>query len=894
MEKILIVEDEKISALDCKEKLESAGYDVVGVAHNGETAIELTASQKPDLILMDINLKNQFDGIDTAHRILENHNLPIIYTTVYSDEATLDRAKYTNPFGYLVKPFSDEDLRVTVEMAIHKFKMEQVLIESENAFRLSEAQFKSITQSVHDLIILLDKNGTILFTNDQLEKFLGYKVNEVIGRSFTKYIPEEETPRCLAELNDLFQGIAPRTFITKVFDKNGNLRDIDSHGILVDYKDRMAVQVTIRDITERMLAENKLLESEKSYKSLFNSVTEAIYVHDENGIFIDVNEGAMKMYGYSREELIGKTPQFVSAPNKNDLEHVKNILKRVMLTGVSEAFEFWGKRKNSEIFPKEVVSNKCKYFGTDVIISTARDVTERKKAECDLHESKTKYENLAKLMRLMCDNVPDMIWAKDLNKNYLFANKAICENLLCANETDEPLGKSDLYFADRQRQANPDKPDWHTFGEICVDSDSIVMNEKKTGRFEEFGNVKGKHLVLDVFKTPFVDEKGEIIGTVGSARDITEEKAIQAKLAESEERYRNFMQLSLICVYAFDARSKKIIDSNFAFRETLGYSIDELSQLTIYDFIFHDRLNIDEMIDKILKVGPVNIGERNWRRKDGQLIPMLVTATRMLVNGKDLIFVAANNITERKKIEKEINEKNDLLEKINLEKDKFFSIVAHDLKSPFQGFIGLTEMLAKNSDKLSKEKLKSISKEMHLSARNLYSLLKNLLEWTMVQKGEFEVELWFISLSETVRTVLTAVENTAARKGITIINQIKSDVQVYADYSLLNSILLNLVSNAVKFTNHGGEIIIDSKLLTDNQIEISVKDNGIGMSEELRNRLFRIDEKVGRIGTDNEPSTGLGLLLCKEFIEKLNGTIRVESKEGEGSVFYFTLPLKNG
>jgi PAS domain S-box-containing protein len=130
----------------------------------------------------------------------------------------------------------------------------------------------------------------------------------------------------------------------------------------------------------------------------------------------------------------------------------------------------------------------------------------------------------------MCDNVPDMIWAKDTGKRYIFANRALCEKLLCASDSHEPLGKDDVYFANRERDSHSDNPEWHTFGELCQDSDQIILETLDTGRFEEKGNIRGELLILDVYKAPFRDDKGEIIGVVGYGRDITAQKLTEKEL----------------------------------------------------------------------------------------------------------------------------------------------------------------------------------------------------------------------------------------------------------------------------------------------------------------------------------------------------------------------------
>ncbi len=168
----------------------------------------------------------------------------------------------------------------------------------------------------------------------------------------------------------------------------------------------------------------------------------------------------------------------------------------------------------------------------------AWDIVLRKRAESELKESEEKYRSLFTLLRSMCDNVPDMIWAKDLDKRYIFANKALCRDLLQAENTDEPIGKTDLFFALRERGRFPDDPSWHTFGELCRDSDQIAMDAGEKRQFDEFGNVRGRFLFLDVHKAPFIDEHGRAIGTVGSARDVTlhrqAEEALRHSLEEKE------------------------------------------------------------------------------------------------------------------------------------------------------------------------------------------------------------------------------------------------------------------------------------------------------------------------------------------------------------------------
>jgi signal transduction histidine kinase len=260
-------------------------------------------------------------------------------------------------------------------------------------------------------------------------------------------------------------------------------------------------------------------------------------------------------------------------------------------------------------------------------------------------------------------------------------------------------------------------------------------------------------------------------------------------------------------------------------------------------------------------------------------------STLALVNARKFDeILSANNTIKEYSAQLEIN---------NIEKDKFFSIIAHDLLSPLSGFIGLTEMMAEDTIDFSIKELQNISKNMQISASNLFALLKNLLEWSRIQRGMIEINKVQLDLKSIVAEIQNIQAASAIKKQIELIDTIPFGTIIFADKHMISTIIRNLVSNALKFTKQGGKIeigIIESSV---EQTEIYIKDTGIGMNEYILNNLFKIDKKVSRSGTNNEPSTGLGLLLCKEFIEKHGGKIWAESEEGKGSTFYFSLPKEN-
>ncbi|MHB8903777.1 MAG: sensor histidine kinase [Patescibacteria group bacterium] len=241
---------------------------------------------------------------------------------------------------------------------------------------------------------------------------------------------------------------------------------------------------------------------------------------------------------------------------------------------------------------------------------------------------------------------------------------------------------------------------------------------------------------------------------------------------------------------------------------------------------------------------------------------------------------------------KEINKKNlaeiASLKNQNSEKDKFFSIIAHDLRGPLSSFLGLSECLMEDVQSMSIKDLQSLAESMHGSAKKLFALLENLLIWSKSRMGATQPVMQPVLLLTLMDKVESMYRAAADKKGLSI-EKIDGDLMINCDDYLVETVLRNLIGNAVKFCNQGDKITISAEQF-EHEVLVSVMDTGIGMSEEIVQGLFRLDSKVQQIGTAGEPSTGLGLLLCKEFVELHGGRIWAESEKGFGSAFHFTIP----
>lgn len=284
--------------------------------------------------------------------------------------------------------------------------------------------------------------------------------------------------------------------------------------------------------------------------------------------------------------------------------------------------------------------------------------------------------------------------------------------------------------------------------------------------------------------------------------------------------------------------------------------------------------------NKLLILGGINVSQLLAQNESMHLLNReIINLQRQLIKEKLLL---ENTL-------KELNSTNSELQELNATKDKFFSIIAHDLRSPFSSIVAISELLAANAANYSLEKIQMIANNMHRETKNTFSLLDNLLEWSRLQTGKLIPSIVEMDYKHTVLDVISLTKPIALSKNIALELDLDTPVPIKADQQMLSSILRNLITNALKFTHPEGNVKITSKN-TKKEVLFAVTDSGIGIETKYLKNLFSIDCELSNKGTANEKGTGLGLLLCKEFVEKQNGKIWAESSFGKGSSFKFSLP----
>jgi PAS domain S-box-containing protein len=264
----------------------------------------------------------------------------------------------------------------------------------------------------------------------------------------------------------------------------------------------------------------------------------------------------------------------------------------------------------------------------------------------------------------------------------------------------------------------------------------------------------------------------------------------------------------------------------------------------------------------------------------------------------------ARDVTSQKESEEKLKKFNAELKELNQSKDKFFSIVAHDLRSPFQGMLGFTDLILDELDLLSKEEIREYVQKVHDSSYSTFTLLENLLNWSRLQTGRLQYKPTDFNITDEISAIISLLASNAQSKNINLINNISNEYIVNADQQMVHSMLLNLTTNAIKFSFNGGTVTFSAKVVStcepgepnheycdNDSLEISISDNGVGISEEDRLKLFRLDGQFSLLGTANEQGAGLGLILVKEMTEKQGGKLKVSSELNKGSVFSFTLNM---
>jgi PAS domain S-box-containing protein len=474
--------------------------------------------------------------------------------------------------------------------------------------------------------------------------------------------------------------------------------------------------------------------------------------------------------------------------------------------------------------------------------------------------------------RTFFNSSTDMVFLKDEQLRYIHVNTPQVK--FFGTSEQDILGKTDADLMPPDAAA------------ACQASDREAIESRKTITLhEQIGD-----RTFEVRKFP-VNLMCGAIGVGAFIRDVTERLRAEEALHESEDRYRQLFESESDAIVLIDNQTGAILEANSAASVMYGFEHDALLRLRNVDLSAEpEETQSVTHGTPVIRDNVVNIPLRYHRKRDGTVFPVEITGRFFFRQGRPVHIAAIRDISARKKGEEEMLANAELLHASIAQRDKLFSIIAHDLRSPFNTLLGNSALLIERAATMTLEQIVTMATRLNASALHMYQLLENLLEWSQIQQGLIPFAPDRFHLLPFIPDSLALVMEAAQKKSIDLRYEIPGDLEVCADRQMLQSLMRNLGSNAVKFTRRGGSIVVQCREAGEASVEISVRDTGVGIPKELLARLFCISENTKRQGTEGEHSTGLGLLLCKEFAEKHGGPLRVESCEDKGSVFAFTLP----
>jgi len=773
--------------------------------------------------------------------------------------------------------------------AVENRRYEKALIESESKYR-------RFFQQSGVGILRFSQTGEILETNKAFAQILGFEDAEALVEHSVSVLPFHKNPDDFNKLRETLEARGSfENYTISALTAKGTDIWLEMNAVKLQDKDLYYYEAVVKDITKEVKAKQQLAESEKRYRALLSAANDAIFVADiESGRIIQCNKQA--------ERLLKKTQDEITAMHFSDLhpedkreEYAEGFRKQAE-KAKSVLGLFWVVDSNQNHIPVEISSAVTTSGDKTLSIGIFRDMSERQNNEMQLKAANEEFavvnERLTEAneeliqsnellneseqkFRAIFDNINDAVGLHKIDHGrigkFIEVNRRACEMFGYDLSEFQKMNPEDMIPEDNREQVAT------LFQQLL---------SKGYARAETYNRTKSGKLIPVEINALIFEMGGENFLTAVT-RDISRQVQDREIIRKSEERYKLLSSLTFEGIILHD---KGILhDANQSFYDIFGYSEDELLGKNIISLLIDKESQ--ELIYENIRKKVAKPYEVTGLKKDGTAIPLELEAYNLQNTPGNFRVAAVRNIAERKQAEKTIRETNKQLKELNATKDKFFSIISHDLKNPFGQLVGFSELIMKSLEKGNYDKIYDFSRVIYDSSHHGMKLLETLLQWSRAQTGRIRFKPVELNLKQVVEATMDSVRSAALKKNIELQNLITEQTVLEADEDMLQTILRNLISNALKYSRPGDDIQIYS-IENEGYILISVNDNGIGMKPETADNLFNIAQNVSVKGTANETGTGLGLILCKEFAEKHGGSISVESAYGKGSTFTLELPYR--
>ena len=728
---------------------------------------------------------------------------------------------------------------------------------------------------------LNDRDWTMQFVSQGSFGLTGYLSDELTSKSicFNEIIHPDDREMVWEVIQQALLNKEAYILEYRIITKSGLTKYIweRGQGIFDDNSQLNHLEGFITDITERKQAEITLSESKDKYRkdvTLLNSIIESpvdiiIFSLDRNYCYTAFTkyhkETIKKIWNVDIQPGINIL-DIISNPE--DQQKAKHNFDRALNGDYFVVAEEYGDEALFRTFYDDYYSPIKDFEGNIIGVSVfVIDVTKLNKAMEALNKNEMKYRSLYE----------NMIDGSALH-TLVFNDEGIPIDYRIVEVN--PAFEHQLGISRGLVIGKTSKMAYGVEGPPYLDIYSRVALTGKPEIFETYFPPLDKYFSISVY-CPYTGSFATIF------ENITERKLAEKALKESEEKYHDLFEKSQVGKFTALIDGFKLLEVNDKLTKIIGFSKEEIYENTAVIKFANPESSV-ELISLIRQFNYINDIEVDVITKVGTVKTLLSSITAYPEKG--ILEGSFVDITDRKQTEAELKTKNEQLKELNATKDKFFSIIAHDLRGPFNGILGLSKILKDEARNLDIDSIVEFSGLIYSSALLEFQLLENLLEWAKMQQKNIHFEPKIIIINNLINNEIIGLKYTADQKNITLKNDTLDEIIFTADEKMLASVLRNLISNAIKFTPKKGKInIIATK--SENQVVVSVSDTGIGIKKENIGKLFKSASNISTRGTENEKGSGLGLLLCKEFVEKHSGKIWVESKTGKGSKFVFSIPL---
>ncbi len=653
-----------------------------------------------------------------------------------------------------------------------------------------------------------------------------------------------------------------------VYDE-GHLRFLDS----------IASQVA--NVIERKRAEEELEKSFSLLAATLEATADGIVVVNKSKKITHYNKKFVEMWNIPKPVLNKRDDSKLRSfmfNGLNDPDAYKRVTEEIYNDEEKTSFDFL-EFTDGRVFERysQPQRSEGKVLGR---VWSYQDITERRKAERELQNSEERF-------RTIFEKSPIGIEIYDADGIQLDINKAALE-IFGITKKEESLG-FDLFSG---TSMNTELKEKLLQGEQVDYTASFDFEEVR--KLNQYESIKQGKSELHYSITPLKSNDKAISGYLMLIQDITERLQAEKDLREKENRYRTLFESANDAIFIMGR--ERFVNCNqmtlqiFDCEDKAGFIGSTPWELSP-EYQPDGRTSENSAKEKIEDAFNGTPQRFYWKHmtKNGRLFDAEVVLNRVEVNGVYFLQAVVRDVTERKKSDDLLKESELRLRELNASKDKFFSIIAHDLKSPFNAILGFSDLLNEKTKEKDYDDIEELAGLIQTSAERTMNLLTSLLDWARSQTGKVEFKPKMVPVNGVISEAVGSLKDVADHKSIDISVDISENEMVYADEAMAGTVIRNLLSNAIKFTNVGGKIRLSSE--QENGMSLfKVQDTGVGIEKEDMEKLFRIDESYSVPGTLNEKGTGLGLLICKEFIEKHGGHIWVESELGKGSTFCFTFP----